>query len=115
MTNGVSCAGSALERRGRRAVEAHERAPHALGIAESAVPGDLLQRARAAIEQGARGVGPQPLDRLGRGYADLLMKDACEVARTHAGLRREALDAELSSQGRAHVLEQRRKLPVGAL
>src|SRR5215468_11541100 len=129
MTNGVSAAARAaetntcasvlgsqpLERRGRRAEQPLERAPHALGISESAVVGDLLHRPCAAIEQRPGRIGPQTLHGFGRSDADLVVKGAGEIARAHAGAGCELLHSELTAEVAAHVFEQRREAPATAL
>jgi hypothetical protein len=79
----------------RLAEAAQEGAAHALGIAEADLARDDFERLGAGLDAQPRRLGPEALDRLGRGLAGLGEKGAAELARAETGDLGETLDREL--------------------
>ena len=111
------------------AVEGHA---HALLVGKAALAGDLLQVLLRMLQQAARRLQPEQLDRLVRRVAGLLLVDAGEVPWTHAGALRQHGDrdvgpAEMIGQPQVQLVEGCRvlglrlqqlavlRLPAGAL
>src|SRR5690606_15321857 len=110
--DGLDCGGGGAAQGVRGLAERAQKGPaHPFGVAEADGRGDRLERFAAAFDPGTRRLGPQALDRLGRGDARGGGEGTAELAHAEAGDFGETFDRQRIGE----VLAREHERPADAV